>query len=324
VALFTVVSHHGVAVLLENSSRERHLFPLTRGLKVVVGDILELSGHEARVLPRKNTLRRKATVSLSQTNKWARANKPASTKKTTADEGATKILAANLDLAAIVMAPIPQTPVLLIDKIIIACRLENIEPCIVLNKCDLEESVSLLALLRTFFGGELEVFGVVAGHGRETKTGENGLEQLKSYLASKGRSIFVGVSGSGKSSLTNELLSGRSEDGSSDKAHATVGLLTAGGRHGAHTTASSTLYHLPSGGDLIDCPGIRDFKPVDLSPPMVAQYFVGFAAQLKTPCAFRSCLHEHEPGCSVLLGVENGAISKNRYDDYLKLLSTTK
>ena len=86
-------------------------------------------------------------------------------------------------------------------------------------------------------------------------------------------------------------------------------------------TSTATLHRLPSGGELIDTPGFRDFGPVEVSPGELAAFFPGFEEALAQGCRFRDCLHRGEPDCGVKHELEAGRISAQRHAGYLALLA---
>ncbi len=202
-----------------------------------------------------------------------------------------QVLASNLDYVGIVVSIMPKTPVYFVDQVIIACRAQQIEPFIIVTKLDLPGSEEFAQSLRQDYSGSVQI--VI------------GLQQLQAFLNQKARFIFVGVSGAGKSTLMNQLIP--------DAGQAT-GDLSEHGNTGRHTTSGSVLFDLPSGGELIDSPGVRDFAPVDLSPEQIAHYFPGFEKLAETPCKFRDCKHLQEPGCLV-----REQADPRRYAQYLSI-----
>lgn len=215
-----------------------------------------------------------------------------------------QIMAANLNAVGIVVSTIPKIPHTFIDRAVVATRSQNIQPIIILNKSDLPESTQLYDDLILTYGSSLQIFSVSARR-------QEGLDHLRVALNNIGRSALIGVSGVGKSSLMNVLLPDAKLTTSDDIDQR---------EHGKHITTVSNLLHLPSGGELIDTPGIRDFEPVDLDVKELAQYFVGFEKALQRPCQFRNCLHIKEPGCSIRDAVKNGDIRAERYETYLELV----
>lgn len=277
----TIVSHLGIKVLVEDDQRVRIMVNAARKSGHVVGDLVQFTSDRLERLPRRNWLLRKTPFS-------------------------TQIVAANLDAVGIIVCLIPKTPKNFIDQAVVACRTQGIQPFIVVNKKDSNDSDSFHEDILSVFGKALDVFWVSA------KTKE-GLDELAQFLKKTGRSAFVGVSGAGKSSLTNAL---------HPEANQSIGDVLAKSNHGQHMTTASTLLHMPQGGELIDTPGVRDFTPVDVEPLALAQHFVGFEAALKEPCKFRDCLHRNEPSCSVREAVRKKEIDALRYQIYLEMLAS--
>ncbi|EKX37103.1 hypothetical protein GUITHDRAFT_155035 [Guillardia theta CCMP2712] len=144
-----------------------------------------------------------------------------------------------------------------------------------------------------------------------TRTGQ-GLEELKSLLHNK-TSILVGQSGVGKSSLLNALL---------PQANARVGALSEWSGLGAHTTSHAELHFLPSGGNLIDCAGFRDFATWHLTLEEVQQGFREIS-QAALDCKFRDCSHISEPAevCGVKRALEEGKIETSRMMNFRYIMN---
>ncbi|MFJ6462626.1 ribosome small subunit-dependent GTPase A [Streptomyces sp. NPDC091387] len=128
-------------------------------------------------------------------------------------------------------------------------------------------------------------------------------------IVSGGTSVLLGASGAGKSTLANTLLghdamevqATRDMDGK-----------------GRHTTTTRNLLVLPSGGVLIDTPGLRGVGLWDAETG-VGQVFSEIEA-LAERCRFQDCAHESEPGCAVLAALKDGSLPERRMDSYRKLL----
>jgi ribosome biogenesis GTPase len=142
------------------------------------------------------------------------------------------------------------------------------------------------------------------------KTGQ-GIAELKQKLVDK-NSIFVGQSGVGKSTLVNTVLP--DADILTQEVSENSGL-------GQHTTTVSRLHHLPSGGNLIDSPGIREFGLWHLDVERVTWCFKEFRDFIGG-CRFRDCKHLNDPGCIIRQAVDDGEISELRFDSYHRILET--
>ncbi|HNR92492.1 MAG TPA: ribosome small subunit-dependent GTPase A, partial [Dokdonella sp.] len=121
-------------------------------------------------------------------------------------------------------------------------------------------------------------------------------------------SVLVGSSGAGKSTLTNTLL------GETRQATQSV---RANDSRGRHTTTSRALILLPSGGCLIDTPGMREIKLTGEETLDGAQ-FADIDA-LAAECRFGDCAHHGEPGCAVRAALDDGRLCTERWHNYLKL-----
>ncbi len=211
-------------------------------------------------------------------------------------------VAANLTQLVAVVASIPAPDFGLCDRYLAAAEWNGLAACVVANKSDLEDSrASLDAPLADYARIGYPVV-------RASKRLADGVDALRERLAG-GTSVLVGQSGVGKSSLTNALVPGVA---------ATVAEVTRASESGRHTTTTAALYTLPSGGELIDSPGVRDFSPPLPAPREIAGGFREIAT-LAADCRFRDCLHRREPGCRVTAAA-GGAVSVRRLESYLRML----
>jgi len=144
------------------------------------------------------------------------------------------------------------------------------------------------------------------------KTGE-GVDELRQLLRDRS-SVFAGHSGVGKSSLLRML-----HPGIQVKV-ADVNPRTGRGRH---TTTAAELVRLPSGGYVIDTPGIRQLSLWNLTPEDVRRYFVEIANCARY-CKFNDCSHTVEPECAVRDAIAEGTIHLSRYESFLKLQEESK
>ncbi|GAA5524332.1 small ribosomal subunit biogenesis GTPase RsgA [Microbulbifer aestuariivivens] len=218
--------------------------------------------------------------------------------------GDLKTVAANIDRIVIVIAPRPEPFANAIDRYLVAAESTGIAPLLLLNKIDLIDDsnrAQLAELLAPYPALGYPVLEL------STKSGE-GLDQLLGTLAT-GTSVFVGQSGVGKSSLVNALL---------PEAGARTGALSEATQKGTHTTTAAELFHLPSGGDLIDSPGIREFGLWHMSEPALLEGFVEFRPFIGH-CRFRDCRHQGEPGCAINDALARGDISERRMHSFLHL-----
>ncbi len=197
--------------------------------------------------------------------------------------GREQVLAANLTGIAIVAAARqpPFRPGLL-DRYLVAAGVGGLSAVVVLNKIDegVPEEVAAALALREAQGVEVMRLSAHSGEG---------MDQLSTHVADGQTWALVGHSGVGKTSLATALLPGV-EVGS-------VGDLSDHWGTGQHTTSGSRVFTLPSGGELVDSPGIRTFAPGRLEPEQVRDHFPGMQSVV---CRYRDCLHRtDEDGCTV-------------------------
>jgi len=220
--------------------------------------------------------------------------------------GKLKPVASNIDQMLIVIACEPQPQSNLIDRYLVAAELMNIRPIIVLNKADLindQNQQYIEGLLERYHSLNYDTVRIISSRHQIAK-----LANLHDFIDQR-TSIVVGQSGVGKSSLINTLL---------PEAKLEVGELSEQTREGTHTTTKAKLFHLPSGGQLIDSPGIRDFSLWHINTKQLEQGFTDIAKHIGY-CRFRDCKHENEPGCAVRQAVENGEILKERFESFERI-----
>ena len=276
----TLVAHHGVAVwVLFDESGEKEMIRVARKSGHSVGDRVVVEGERLKRVERRNQLRRRSPG------------------------GGVHVVAANLDLLCVVVAPFPEPRQGLVDRAAVAARAAGIPCVLVVNKSDLDENQKVVKRFQEIFAGEIAVISTSAKR-------EHGTDALRDTIAKHGSAILCGHSGVGKSSITNALL---------PEAQILEGVLNENTQRGRHTTTTATLHHLPSGGALVDTPGIREFGLVDVTCEELAENFVGFEEALAEGCKFRNCAHLSEPKCAVLAAVEDGEIPASRHERYRTL-----
>jgi len=216
----------------------------------------------------------------------------------------TRALAANIDQILIVAAPQPAHDAYLIDRYLVAAELAGATPLVIVNKSDLLDPRMAGAPTDDLRGYADIGYDILLMSAREN----TGIDKLAQALVNR-TSILVGQSGVGKSSLIKRLLPERDIQ---------IGKLSDASGQGRHTTTATTLYHLPQGGDLIDSPGVRDFRLGETTPADLARGFREFRPYLGL-CRFQDCRHLSEPGCAVKAAMRKGVISERRLASYSRL-----
>lgn len=283
-----VISHLGKSLAIESASRETFICHTRRRLeRPAVGDRVkweQIGGNSGRVLailPRKTVLLRPAS------------------------NGKDRPLAANIDQILIVVAIQPESDLLLVDQILVVCEQRGIKAHLLVNKIDLADDEKMKQLIDKLIVYERIGYSVYRLSAKSTF----GVDRLQPILKDR-TSMLVGQSGVGKSSISKILLP--------DK-ELRIATLSAASGKGRHTTTTSTLYHLPDGGDLIDSPGMAIFGLSQISQMDLAYGYREFRDFI-SKCRFNDCRHHHDKGCAVRPEVERDVIDRRRYRRYLKLM----
>jgi ribosome biogenesis GTPase len=276
-----IVAHHGVAVEVLFADGTRDMVRVKRRSGHVVGDDVLVRGEVLERLTRRSELRRRDAM------------------------GGVHLVGANLDVLGIVVAAFPPPPAGFIDRAIVAARAADLDPFLVINKCDLPQAVETVAALQSIYAGSATVFPLSAATG-------DGLAPLLAFLGAGHRGAFVGTTGVGKSSLLNAIC---------PDIDLKVGGLNQLNYKGCNTTTVSTLHSLPDGGELVDTPGFQDFGLVDITMQDLAAHYPGFEETHQIPCRFRNCRHRTEPGCAAIELVTRGRITAERYATYIEILN---
>ncbi len=216
-----------------------------------------------------------------------------------------KLIAANIDELCLVVAIKPHYQFDLIDRYLIVAEKYNLPIRIIVNKIELSGNTKQLQNDFAMY----EAIGYPVNY-LSVKT-ETGIEALKAQLDNKTQ-LFLGQSGVGKSSLINALI---------PTLNLRVNEISSKSKLGKHTTTNTTLYHIPSGGDLIDSPGVREFHLDTLSSQDISNGFREFNAFVEQ-CKFRNCTHTNEPNCGIKNALKAGSIHPKRYASYLTLIET--
>lgn len=212
-----------------------------------------------------------------------------------------KLIAANVDQILIVVATEPGFSDELVTRALLAAESEEIEPLIVLNKCDLADKLP----------GARQRLAVLAGLGYRVieLSARDHAEDLRPWLAGK-TSVLVGQSGMGKSTLVNALI---------PEAQAATREISQALDSGKHTTTHATLYHLDTTSDLIDSPGLQEFGLGHLDRQEIELAFREFRPYLGQ-CRFRDCRHHREPGCTLTTALAEGLIDAGRFAIYQRIV----
>jgi ribosome biogenesis GTPase len=225
-------------------------------------------------------------------------------RKVNLGETEEQVLAANIDTILLVSSLNRDLNVRRIERYLATAWESGAEPAIVLNKADLcpvDERPDLITEV------EAVAFGVPV-HTVSAVTGE-GLDELAPYFGPGRTAVLLGSSGVGKSTLINSVLGIEQLD---------TGVVREGDDRGRHTTTHRELIRVPSGGLVIDTPGLREVQLWGEASGGLTETFQD-VAELASTCRFADCVHETEPGCAVRDAIRSGALPAERLESYRKL-----
>lgn len=261
---------------------------------VAVGDHVELEAENdadatamiTKILPRKNYITRQSPSHKMQHH----------------------IVAANID-QSMMFATLrePRTSQGFINRFLVTCEAYHVPAIIIFNKTDLyrkkeREKEKELTEVYTSIGYKVFPISVEKGEG---------LDEVKSQLEDK-ITLMSGHSGVGKSSFINKVF---------PSFRLKTSEISGWSGKGMHTTTFAEMFDLPTGGAVIDTPGMREFGIVDISKQELSHYFPEMRA-LINECHFNDCLHVNEPGCAIKKAVEDGRINVERYVSYYNILAS--
>ncbi|CAN5477204.1 ribosome small subunit-dependent GTPase A [soil metagenome] len=219
-----------------------------------------------------------------------------------ADRAAPQVLAANADVVAVVHgADRPVNPRRLERQLAVAHG-SDADVVIVVTKADLPEAPAAVQAVNAAAPGQ-RVLTTASTDGR-------GVDAVDALTGDCDTLVLLGESGAGKSTLVNAVLG--------YEAVATGGV-RGGDAKGRHTTTRRELLALPTGGALLDTPGVRaiglwpDFTDLDT--------VFGEIAAAEADCRFADCTHAREPDCGVTAAVEAGAVDRDRMEAWHQLIA---
>ena len=212
-----------------------------------------------------------------------------------------QLIAANIDSVIVMNGLDGDLNAARIERYLVLIGESGATPVVVLTKADRAENADAAVAALRVRAPHVEILAINA------KSSES-IAPLLRYLGPGNTAVLVGSSGVGKSTLTNTLLG---------EARQATKAVRENDSRGRHTTTHRALIMLPSGGCLIDTPGMREIKLTG-EEDLAEGQFADIEA-LAQQCRFGDCSHQSEPGCAVRAALEDGRLDPERWQNYLKL-----
>ena len=212
-----------------------------------------------------------------------------------------QLIAANIDSVIVMNGLDGDLNAARIERYLVLIGESGATPVVVLTKADRAENADVAVAALRVRAPHVEILAINA------KSSES-IAPLLRYLGPGNTAVLVGSSGVGKSTLTNTLLG---------EARQATKAVRENDSRGRHTTTHRALIMLPSGGCLIDTPGMREIKLTG-EEDLAEGQFADIEA-LAQQCRFGDCSHQSEPGCAVRAALEDGRLDPERWQNYLKL-----
>jgi len=214
-----------------------------------------------------------------------------------------QLIAANIDTALIMQSLDSDYNIRRLERYLVMVNEGNIHPVVLLSKSDLlppDEIEKKKADIQNVMPDiQIEAF---------SNENESGLDRVKELLISGNTFCLLGSSGVGKTTLLNNLL------GEALFETQTIRLKDGKGRH---TTNRRQLIVLQNGAMVIDTPGMRELGNIAVESGLVDTF--SEIAELADQCRYNDCTHTVEGGCAVLVAINEGIISQERYRNYIKM-----
>lgn len=277
----------------EISGKMRHK-AATRAELPTVGDWVAINARPKEgtatinaLLPRQTGFSRKAVLAGGMKDSGGRTEE--------------QILAANIDTVFLVSGLDRDFNLRRIERYLTIAWDSGASPVVILNKADLCDDIETRI-------EEVKSIALGVPVCTMSATKDQGVDVLEEYLVVGKTAVFLGSSGVGKSTIINGLL---------EADQLQVQEVREDDQRGRHTTTHRELIVLPTGGIVIDTPGLREIQ-VWTDKEGLSRTFHDIE-EFAESCRFRDCQHQGEPGCAVQQAIEDGTLDAKRLQNYLKL-----
>lgn len=213
----------------------------------------------------------------------------------------TQLIAANVNTLFVVTSCNQDFNLARLERYLAVAREADVMPVVILTKADLTDDVA------RFVGQAAELMAGLIVEAVDARASDVAT-RLGDWCGPGQTVALVGSSGVGKSTLVNTLAATTSQ--------ATGGIREDDAK-GRHTTSARSLHRLPTGGWLVDTPGMRELALADAESGL-ADVFAEIVA-LAQECRFADCRHETEPACAVRTAIDEGRLDPARLKRWRKL-----
>lgn len=222
-------------------------------------------------------------------------------RKASGPRGGAQVVAANVDVAFLVASLNADLNLRRLERYLATTYESGATPVVVLTKADLTEDIEDRVASVRAVAADVPVLAI------SSKTGQ-GLEAVFAQLAPGRTAVLLGSSGAGKSTLLNAL---------AGEEKMSTGAIREADERGRHTTTHRELVRLPSGGLILDTPGMRELGLWEADAGVAATF--ADIEVLAGECRFSDCAHEREPGCAVQAALKAGDLDEGRWRSFQKL-----
>ena len=214
-----------------------------------------------------------------------------------------QLIAANIDMAVIMQSLDSNYNLRRLERYLVMINESNITPVIFLSKSDLQSAEEIEKK-------KDDIYKIIPGIKIIAFSNNNvtDIENIKTYLTPFHTYCLLGSSGVGKTTLLNNLIN--------EDLYKTQPIREKDGR-GKHTTTRRELIVMENGAIIIDNPGMRELGIISMDSGLDDTF--NEIAELSDQCRFKDCTHTVEKDCAILKAVEQGRISKERYNSYMKM-----
>ncbi len=214
-----------------------------------------------------------------------------------------QLIAANIDTAIIMQSLNDNFNLRRLERYLVMINESNITPVIFLSKSDLisidEIDKKKNDIYKIFPNIKIEAF---------SNNSITDIEKIKDHFIPAMTYCLLGSSGVGKTTLLNNLIQ--------KELYKTQPIREKDGR-GKHTTTRRELIVIENGSIVIDNPGMRELGIISMDSGLDDTF--NEIVELSSQCRFKDCTHTVEKDCAVIKAVEQGKISEERYNNYMKI-----